>query len=94
MLFPETKLTATTVDDSAPQPPSAEASQVLITTQQVAFGTAAGRGVRRKKSAGLVAVVRRLFAAPADAAGPRRKDYPRRYAFLEQALLAREMERL
>jgi hypothetical protein len=77
--------------------PSAEASstEVLITTQQVAFGTAAAAGVRRENIGHrFVAVMRRLFATSTDASRPRPQHVPKRYAFLEDSLMAREMGRL
>jgi hypothetical protein len=102
MLLSATGLPTTTdpVDESTPQPPSAPPSiavsspEVLITTQQVAFSTAAA-GVRRESiGARLVASVRRVFATSVDASRPRPQSYPKRYAYLENALMAREMERL
>ena len=58
------------VDDSAPQPlPAAHSpadarpTEVLITTQQVLFSTAAAAGVRRENTGGgLFGIVRRIFA--------------------------------
>jgi hypothetical protein len=103
MLLSASGLPTTTdpVDESTPQPPAAapsvevSSSEVLITTQQVAFSTAAAAGVRRESiGARLVASVRKMFATPADAPHGRRHDYPKRYAYLENALMAREMERL
>jgi hypothetical protein len=102
MLLSATGLPTTTdpVDESTPKSPSAAPSvevsstEVLITTQQVAFGTAAAAGVRGESiGARLVATMRRAFAASADASRPRPHDYPKRYAYLENALMAREMER-
>lgn len=103
MLLSATGLPTTTdpVDESTPQPPAAAPSvevsstEVLITTQQVAFSTAAAAGVRRDSiGARLIASMRHLFATPADASRPRPQHYPKRYAYLENALMAREMERL
>jgi hypothetical protein len=103
MLLSATGLPSTTdpVDEAMPQPPSAAPSvevsptEVLITTQQVAFSTAAAEGVRPESTgARLVASVRRVFATSADASHPRPQHYPKRYGFLENALMAREMERL
>jgi hypothetical protein len=77
--------------------PSAEASstEVLISTQEVLFSTAAAAGVRRQSvGARLVASMRRVFASSGDEAHPRPHDEPRRYTYLENALMAREMERL
>ena len=107
MLLPATRLprtpdpTIAPVDESTPQPsaaaPSAEVSsaEVLITTQEVVFGTAAAAGVHGESfRARLVATVRHMFATPTDAPRPRPRYYPSRYGFLENALMAREMERL
>jgi hypothetical protein len=84
-----------------PQPPPAAPSvevsstEVLITTQQVVFSTAAGVGMRRQGiGRRLVATMRQMFATSTDASRARPEYYPRRYAFLEHALMAREMERL
>ncbi len=99
MLLSGTKLsgTARPVDEPAPNPPAAEAvsAEVLFSTGAVAFGTAAAQGVRRETVGGrLVAAVRRWFATSPREAQPRPHHYPQHYGFLEQALLAREMERL
>ncbi len=103
MLVSPTGLPSTTdpVDEPMPQRPPAAPSvevsstEVLITTQQVAFGTAAAVGVRRENIGGrLVAVVRRMFATSTDASRPRPQHHPKRYAYLEDALMAREMDRL
>jgi hypothetical protein len=89
------------VDEGTPQPPPAAPSvevsstDVLISTQQVAFSTAAAEGIRREKIGGrLVAMMRRMFATSKDASHPRPRYVPRRYGYLEDALMAREMERL
>ena len=103
MLLSATGLPSTTdpVDASMPQPPSAAPSvevsstEVLITPQQVAFSTAAAAGVRHESvGARLVASMRRAFATSADSSRPRPRSYPKRYGSLENALMAREMERL
>lgn len=89
--------TTESVDQPTRQAPAAEASStdVLITTQQVAFGTAAAAGVRRENIGHrFVAVMRRLFATSTDASRPRPQHVPKRYAFLEDSLMAREMGRL
>jgi hypothetical protein len=93
--------TADAVDEPVPQPPSAAPSvevsstEVLITTQEVVFSTAAAVGVRRENIGGrLVAITRRMFATSTDASRPRRQHYPKRYEFLEDARMAREMDRL
>jgi hypothetical protein len=103
MLVSPTGLTSTTdpVDEpksQAPSPaPSVEASstEVLITAQQVLFSTAAAVGVHRDHvGARIVAIMRRMFATSTDASRPRRQHYPTRYSFLEDAAMAREMDRL
>jgi hypothetical protein len=84
--------------EAASAAPSVEGSstEVLITTDQVAFSTAAAVGVRRENIGDrFVAFMRRIFATSTDASRPRpRRQYPKRYAFLEDALVAREMDRL
>jgi hypothetical protein len=99
MLASPTGLAGTTdpVNESTSQPPSVEVSptEVLISTQQVVFGTAAALGGRRERIGGrLVAVVRRFLVTSTDGSGPQRRGYPKHYGFLENALMAREMERL
>lgn len=79
------------------QPPTVEVSsaEVLISTQQVVFGTAAALGPRRQRiGRRFVAIVRRTLMTSADEPGPPRRHYPRQYGFLENSLMAREMERL
>jgi hypothetical protein len=84
-----------------PQPPSAAPSvdpsstEVLITEQEVLFGTAAAvlpqrEGITRR----FAASIGRMFAVSARPSQPRRRDYPRRYEFLERSLMGREMDRL
>jgi len=84
-----------------PQPPShapsveASSTEVLITEQEVLFSTAAAvlprrEGITRR----LAASIGRMFAVAARPSPPRRRDYPKRYEFLERALMGREMDRL
>ena len=94
-------LASSTDPADEPQPPSAAPSvevssnEVLITTQEVAFSTAAAVGVRRENIGDrLVAIMRRIFAASTDASRPRPRYVPRRYEYLEDALMARQMDRL
>jgi hypothetical protein len=103
MLDSPTGLAGTTdpVDEPMPQSPSAAPSvevsstEVLITPQEVLFSTAAAVGVRRENiGARLVAMMRRIFATSTDASRPRPQYEPKRYGFLEDALMAREMDRL
>ena len=103
MLNSPTRLASTTdlVDEPSSQPqsdaPSIEApsTEVLITTQEVVFSTAAAVRVQRENIVRrFVAIMRRVFAASTDASRPRPQYEPKRYAYLENALMAREMERL
>ena len=107
MLLSPTGLSSTVkpVDEPMPQPPSAATSvapsaeasstEVLITTQEVLFGTATAVGVRRESIGDrFVAIMRRMFATSTDVSRPRPHDEPRRYEYLERALMGREMERL
>jgi hypothetical protein len=84
------------VHEPLPQPTStAPSTQVLISTQQVRFSTAAAVGVRRQSiGERIVAGIRQIFAASAEESRPRPQYEPRRYGFLENALMAREMGRL
>jgi hypothetical protein len=69
----------------------------LISEQQVRFSTAAALSAptrRRTRNAGFVAAMRRMFAVSPEAPRPERRHHPRRYAFLEDALMGREMDRL
>ena len=69
----------------------------LITEQEVLLSTAAAVTVPSKKTAEqLIALLRqrRLFMhSRADERAAKHKHYPHHYVFLEQALMAREMER-
>jgi hypothetical protein len=103
MLVPPTGLARQTdpVDEPMPQSPSAAATvevsstEVLITTQQVLFSTAAAVAVRRDNVSGwLVSIVRRMFVTSTDVSRPRRQHHPKRYGFIEDAAMARAMERL
>src|ERR1700722_540564 len=66
---------------------------VLITEAQVALGTAAATGVRRKDSRWF-ALLSRIFVAAPKASRPKRRPYQRRMAYLDHPRMAREMERL
>jgi hypothetical protein len=66
---------------------------VLITEVQVALGTAAATGVRRKDRR-WVALLSRIFVPAPKASRPKRRRYQPRMAYLEHSLMAREMERL
>ena len=81
---------------TSPAPADEAASaEVLITEQEVLFGTAAAVPGRRESiSRRFVALMKRMYAVTAEAARPPRPSVPRRYEFLERALMAREMDRL
>jgi len=73
----------------------AASTQVLITTAQVEFGTAAARTEQRDKTGRRFGgMLRRFFGTSMDASRPRPHDAPRRYSFIENALMEREMSRL
>ncbi len=95
MLVSSAEVTGTTdaVDKTKPQAP-APAAPVLITTGQVALSTAIALGTRRDSVRARFVAVVRMWAAPAAGPRPRPAAYPRRYGFLEEALMAREMHRL
>jgi hypothetical protein len=69
----------------------------LITEQEVLFSSAAAVSISSKKTAGQwIALLRprRLFMhSTADERAAQHRHYPQHYVFLEQALMAREMER-
>jgi hypothetical protein len=66
---------------------------VLITEAQVAFGTAAATGVRRKDRR-WVALLRRTFVPAPKESRPKRRPYQPRMAYLDHPRMAREIERL
>jgi hypothetical protein len=65
---------------------------VLITEAEVALGTAAAAGVRRKESR-WVALLGRIFSAAKESRSTRRP-YRHSTPYLDRARMAREMERL
>ena len=84
---------------------SPEASQtlILITEHEVLFSTSAAMSLQRRKNAHwwveatrvfIAASMRRMSRTPARSAPPAPKYCPRRYGYLEVALMAREMDRL
>jgi hypothetical protein len=81
------KTTEAVTEEAAP-------TQVLITTSQVLFNTAAARSGHRDKTGGRFGMLRRFFGTSIDASHPRPHDAPRRYSFIESALMEREMGRL
>ena len=87
-----------TVDEVEERPVSP--APVLITEQEVALGTAVALRPRPSTPRrwieairGVLAAVEHALVAPIEDRPPRR-DYPKRYAFLESACMAREMDRL
>ncbi len=103
MSLPPTGFADTTdpPDEEMPQSstatPSVEESstEVLITTQEVLFGTAAAAGMRRPKiGRRFLAVILRIFVPSRDSSRPKPRDYPKRYTYIEDALMGREMDRL
>ena len=91
-----TELT-TTVQPSArtvARPAAATDQPTLITEQQVLFATAAvvaAPPLRRPWLGTMRGAVRALLVGPQT---PTRRHSPRRYTYLEQTLMAREMNRL
>jgi hypothetical protein len=95
MLLSPTKLTHRTGPPAAAPAVEAPSTEVLIPTRQVVFSTAVAIGARRENAGRrLVAIMRRMFASSTDASHPQPHYEPKRYAFLESALMAREMDRL
>jgi hypothetical protein len=81
-----------TTPSAVPQvkPTSAE---VLITEQQVMFGTAVAAAPRPKSR--LMAALGRVFAtSTTETRSPRHHDVPRRMYYIESARMGREMDRL
>lgn len=74
---------------------------VMISEHEVALATAIALQARppaRRRwidaTRSLLAGIERSFAAPAHRDRPVRREYPKHYAFLENASMAREMQRL
>jgi hypothetical protein len=74
---------------------------VLVSEREVALSTAVALRPRPKTrhrwfeaTHGLLAAVQRSFAASAHDSRPVGREYPKHYAFLENACMAREMDRL
>jgi hypothetical protein len=82
--------------------PEPSQTLVLITEHEVLFSTSAAVSLQRKRNAHwwvdatrvVAASIRRMSLTPAGSAPPAPKYCPRRYAYLEAALMAREMDRL
>jgi hypothetical protein len=91
----DTQLTTKPREHVAQQPVTAE--QVLITEKEVALGTAAAlgaRSTRRRWTEVLVAAMHRTPAPATHETTRPHREYPKHYAFLENAAMARAMERL
>jgi hypothetical protein len=80
---------------------SVTSAPVLITEQEVAFGTAAAVRTRptttrwwTATTSVVLGAIHRMVATVASGAGPARRRYPKHYTFLEHACMAREMDRL
>jgi hypothetical protein len=71
----------------------ASETTVLITEAQVALGTVAAMGVRRKDRR-WVALLSRIFVPAPKASRPKRRPYRHRMAYLDYPRMARAMERL
>jgi hypothetical protein len=66
---------------------------VLITEAEVALGTAAATGMRRRDSR-WIALLSRIFVSAPKASRPKRRTYRPRMAYLDYPRMAREVERL
>jgi hypothetical protein len=73
-------------------------SPTLITEQAVRFSTAVALSApslpQRTRGARVAAAMRRMFTASPEKPRRERRHEPRRYSFLEDALMGREMSRL
>jgi hypothetical protein len=79
----------------------ASTAPVVISEHEVALATAVAlraRPTTRRRwfeaPQVLLAAMQRSLTPPARESRPARRDYPKRYAFLENACMAREMDRL
>ena len=98
------KLSANTVDVAPDVEATVEAgypAPILITERAVAFATAAGLPVRFANARWWMRAIHAVSTTVAGTvqmstaeSGPVRRDFPRRYAFLESALMSREIDRL
>jgi len=96
-----TRATTSPISEPPFEPEAKEAALVLISEKEVLFSTAAAVPLRptttrwwTQATGVVVAAVHRMsLASRADGQQPRR-DYPRRYEFLERSCMAREMGRL
>jgi hypothetical protein len=73
---------------------AAPSTEVLITTQEVLFSTAAAQGLRRDHTGSRFGdIFRRFFALAPEAPRPK-QHFAKRYGYIEDALMSREMDRL
>jgi hypothetical protein len=95
ILDPQSRATAAA---QTPGQVGAAAQAALITEQQVRLGSAAAVAVPPEKTRpwadAVESVARAMRAWFAGSREPARRHYPRRHAFLENALMSREMFRL
>jgi hypothetical protein len=79
-------------------PQTSTETQTLITEQQVLFSTAAAVALPPAKTRGWLGTAHAVASAVgswfASAAQPPKPVYPKRHVWLENALIAREMDRL
>jgi hypothetical protein len=88
--------------DGVGESPEPSQTLVLITEHEVLFSTSAAVSLQRRKNAHwwvdatrvVAASMRRMSRTPAASPSPAPKYCPRRYGYLEAALMAREMDRL
>lgn len=84
---------ATPTTRSAVPPAKPSSAEVLITEQQVMFGTAAAAGLRPENR--LMAALGRVFASSTtETRSQRQHSVQRRMYYIESARMAREMDRL
>lgn len=98
------KLSANTVDVAPDAEATVEAGHpapILITERAVAFATTAVLPVRSPTTRWWTRAIHAVSTTVSGTvrtstaeSGPARRDFPRRYAFLESALISREMDRL
>jgi hypothetical protein len=82
---------------AAPAAPTvaAPSTEVLITTQEVLFSTAAAQGLRRVHTGRRFGdIFRKFFALAPETPRSQPQHYPKHYGFIENSLMSREMDRL
>jgi hypothetical protein len=92
------RTTSRTATASAPAPARTVGEPTLITEQQVMFSTAAAvapaPGKTRRWTDAFASVAGAVQTFFADSREPAQRHQPKRYAYLENALMGREMQRL